>query len=202
MPIVINLADKEQRKTLREVTASGPAISDVDDQSHPDFALSKRLQSVKQLGEFRGQISGVVGANFGKCIVLDVTCSQVTIVATAEFADSGLYTGIINLLKGERFLATIAGEFIADEDLISQIRMAADAKAQLTAQANGGISTVVNEETKFLTAYDDIIRYAWRNKASDVHFQINNSEQSEVVLRIFGRIRPWKNLIPSFYRAP
>lgn len=191
MSIVINLANKEQRKMLRETTSKeSSVVGGGNDTQNP--IDTRRLESVRQLGEFRGQISGVVGANFAKCIVLDITCSQVTVVATPEFSDSGVYTSIINQLKGERFYATIAHEYIADEDLISQVRMAADATSQLSAQRNGGISTVVNEETKYLTAYDDVIRYAWRNRASDVHFQINNYGESEIYLRIYGRMRPWK----------
>ena len=205
MGLVLNLANQERRKTLKMVTegdVAAPGFADAvnlastgevgAEDAKAVFVNATVINSVRQIGEFRGLIAGVVGQNLNKCLVLDATCSQVIVVATSEFSDTGLYASILNQMKSERFYATIVAQYIADEPLIAQIKMAAETKAQLAAQASDSRALVVNEATKYLAAYDDIIAYAWNSRASDVHFQLNNFGESEVLLRIFGRLRRWK----------
>jgi len=146
------------------------------------------LLSISDLGRFKGAVKSITNNQTrDKCVVLDMGCAEVVIVCTKEFYGSGAHTSIMSTLTGKRYLFKITAEYFAGAALIERINILCSQKAF---SSKG--SEIIDETNRFIVLYDDIVRKAVQLKATDIHFEITDSYESFVRLRIYGRMRDWK----------
>jgi type II secretory ATPase GspE/PulE/Tfp pilus assembly ATPase PilB-like protein len=148
-----------------------------------------RVTQLEDLGYFKGVVPNTVNITLQKSVVvLDLGCAEVGLVCTPTFYGSSNFLTLLSTLKGPRFLCAVIREWIGSELLIQQIRNHGDKRSLLNDK------TALNEDNKFIVTYDDLIDAAVQLDASDLHFEITDTETSKVKLRIFGRLREWKTL--------
>lgn len=146
------------------------------------------LSSAKQLPSYKGVVQGLVSLPLQKSVaVLDLSCGEVAVMCTREFSGSSNYLTLINTLKGRRFLLSVVSEFLVPEVVIAEILASNIPSA-------GDHIPVITEDNKFIVVYDDLVARAFGLQASDIHFEISHTALSRVRLRIFGRLKDWKNL--------
>lgn len=75
---------------------------------------------------------------------------------------------------------------MADQSVIAQALEINEGKRR------GAVNLVIKDDDRNLALYEDLIRGAFNIGATDVHFEMNFSGRTEVRLRLFGRMRPWK----------
>lgn len=151
-----------------------------------------RLVSAEELGSFKGAIKSLINPQNQKmAVVADLGCAEVAIVCTQEFFGSSNYLSLINNIRGPRYLCNIQKECIASESVIQSIY---DKKITKSV-------TVLSEDNKFIVTYDDLLSKAVELDATDIHFEVTQSDTSKIKLRIFGRIKEWKTLSTEMLRG-
>ena len=151
------------------------------------IATPVKISRLDDLGTFKGVISNTVNITLQKSVlVLDLGCAEVGVVCTSAFYGSSNYLTLLSTLKGPRFLCTLVREWITSEALLQHIRNQGDKRSLFH------VGEVLNEDNKFIVAYDDLVSSAIQLEASDIHFEITNTKTTPIKLRIFGRLREWK----------
>lgn len=150
---------------------------------------SVEIASLSQIAPFKGVVKGIVPIQHEKQVVLlDMGCAELSMVCSREFFGSSAYLTLIKNMSGKRFSLHIAKEYVATDALIRELWASADKR--LSAKA----IPVINEENRFLVLYDELVVKAVELVASDIHFEISNEEFSKVRLRIYGRLKDWKQI--------
>jgi type II secretory ATPase GspE/PulE/Tfp pilus assembly ATPase PilB-like protein len=150
-------------------------------------AFSNDITSLQELGAFKGVIKGLITLQQQKQVaVIDLGCAEVAIVCTRNFAGSSNYLTLQKTIKSSRFLFSIVREHMASEGLI----------AELWAMPDRALSSrtmpVINEDNRFIVFYDELVAKAVELSASDIHFEVTDTEFSRIRLRTFGRLKDWK----------
>lgn len=152
-----------------------------------DPALPKALaiRSISDIGNWRAAVPGLVAdGDRERCIVLDREYSSVLILATPEFYASGTHSVLVNKVRQKRL--SVEAERVADQSVIAQALEINEGKRR------GAVNLVIKDDDRNLALYEDLIRGAFNIGATDVHFEMNFSGRTEVRMRLFGRMRPWK----------
>lgn len=143
----------------------------------------RRVKALEEVGSWRALVPGLVSdADQDKCVVLDREYSSVLILATTEFYRSGAHSILVGKIRLKTL--SIEAESVASADVI--------AAAVSEGMRRGAASQIVKDDDRNLALYEDLIRGAYNMRASDVHFEIENGGRSRVLLRRYGRMRPWK----------
>lgn len=149
------------------------------------------IDSIDQIPSFKGVIKGLVNEKLQKSmLVVDHGFATASIVCTKEMFGTSNHISLLALVKGPRFMLTMVSEFIASEDLIRSISISSDRRATQK------LIPVIGEENKYIVFYDEIVAHAVNLSASDIHFEITNEDQSQIRLRIYGRLLKWK-VVPT-----
>lgn len=143
----------------------------------------QRVTALVDVGNWRAIVPGLVSdADRSKCVVLDREYSSVVVLATPEFYRSGAHTILTSNIRKKTL--SIEAEIVTNVDVI---------EAALTDGARrGAANQVVKDDDRNLALYEDLVRGAFTMRASDLHFEIENGGRSRVLLRRYGRMRPWK----------
>jgi len=143
------------------------------------------IRSMSDIGNWRAAVPGLVAdGDRERCIVLDREYSSVLIVATPEFYASGAHSVLVSKVRQKRL--SVEAERVADQSVIAQALEINESKRR------GAVNLVIKDDDRNLALYEDLIRGAFNIGATDVHFEMNFSGRTEVRLRLFGRMRPWK----------
>lgn len=113
-------------------------------------------------------------------IVFDCGYAEAVIVAIEGCAAKGLYHSIRSNLIGY----SIKREFVVNTNGFDE----AQEYARRIPRA-----AIINADDKGRQIYEDLVRGAFALGASDLHFRLRDDGSSDVRLRLFGRMRPWKN---------
>lgn len=152
-----------------------------------------KISRLEDLDSFKGVIPNTVNITLQKSVcVLDLGCAEVGVVCTSTFYGSSNYLSLLSTLKGPRFLCTPVREWITSEALLQDIRNQQGIRNQHDKRSLFHDAVVLNEDNKFIVAYDDLVSSAIQLEASDIHFEITNTKTTPIKLRIFGRLREWK----------
>jgi type II secretory ATPase GspE/PulE/Tfp pilus assembly ATPase PilB-like protein len=155
------------------------------------------ISNTSEIGEFKGLISGLYPLSAQPaCLVLDMGCSEVIIVYSKNFLGSGAHLGLLSLLKSQRFLLTVLKELMTSDEIIKEIIHLSEIKMNSRKK-----TIVISESNKFIVLYDEIIAKAIQLCATDVHFEIRNSDFSNIRLRIAGRLKSWKRFPSELIRG-
>jgi type II secretory ATPase GspE/PulE/Tfp pilus assembly ATPase PilB-like protein len=154
----------------------------------PLRATPQILNEVSDLDDFKGLVSGLQpDSSNPPVLVLDLGCAEVSLVMRPEYFGSGGYFGLCSVLKSNRFLMSIKSEFFANSKQMDQLIELNEKKVNSRHPIE-----VINESNKNIVLYDEIIARAFEINTTDVHFEIRQTERSNVRLRIDGRLMIWK----------
>jgi len=152
------------------------------DPSLPDVLA---IRTILDVGNWRAAVPGLVAdADRERCIVLDREYSSVLILATPEFYASGAHSVLVSKVRQKRL--SVEAERVADQSVIAQAHEVNEGKRR------GAVNMVIKDDDRNLALYEDLIRGAFNLGATDIHFEMNFNGRTEVRLRLFGRMRPWK----------
>lgn len=152
-----------------------------------ESSIEDRVEDYKNdFGSWRSAIPNLVSeADASKCIVLDREYNMVLILATPEFYASGMHSTLLKKIRDKGL--SVESEKVATSDDINNLFKLNETKQHSSA------GYVVKDDDRSVTLYDDIIKGAFQIGASDVHFELNKKGKSDVLLRLYGRMRKWKN---------
>lgn len=151
----------------------------------PSLPNALAIRSIGEVGNWRAAVPGLVAdGDRERCIVLDREYSSVLILATPEFYASGAHSVLVSKVRQKRL--SVEAERVADQSVIAQALEINEGKRR------GAVNLVVKDDDRNLALYEDLIRGAFNIGATDIHFEMNFSGRTEVRLRLFGRMRPWK----------
>lgn len=143
----------------------------------------QRVTALVDVGNWRAIVPGLVSdADRSKCVVLDREYSSVVVLATPEFYRSGAHTILTSNIRKKTL--SIEAEIVTNVDVIEA--------ALIDGARRGAANQVVKDDDRNLALYEDLVRGAFTMRASDLHFEIENGGRSRVLLRRYGRMRPWK----------
>lgn len=143
----------------------------------------QRVTALADVGNWRAIVPGLVSdADRSKCVVLDREYSSVVVLATPEFYRSGAHTILTSNIRKKTL--SVEAEIVTNVDVI--------AAALIDGARRGTANQVVKDDDRNLALYEDLVRGAFTMRASDLHFEIENGGRSRVLLRRYGRMRPWK----------
>lgn len=151
----------------------------------PPLSQLQPITSVEDIGNWRSIVPGLVSeSDKEKCVVLDREYSSVLILATPEFYASGAHNALVSKTRSKTL--SIEAERTTNTDIINQVISLAENKQR------GAINHVVKDDDRNLALYEDLTKGAFNIGASDVHYEIENFGKSKVRLRLYGRMRDWK----------
>lgn len=156
------------------------------------------LSSIADLPSYKGAIKALTANYSNQSIVLDLSCGDVAVVYTKAFLNNfSAYSGLIRTIEGPDYLQSIVTEYIVADDLLADLKILCDRKAQ---NFKSG-SEIITSDNKFLVLYEEIINKACSINATDVHIEITNSAQSQIRMRVFGRLKLWKRFPTEMLRG-
>lgn len=153
--------------------------------SDPSLPEVLPIRTIADVGSWRAAVPGLVAdGDLDRCIVLDREYSSVLILATPEFYASGGHSVLVSRVRAKRL--SIEAERVADQAVIAQALAINEGKRR------GAVNMVIKDDERNVALYEDLIRGAFKIGATDVHFEMDFAGRTQVRLRLFGRMRPWK----------
>lgn len=144
----------------------------------------RSVESMGDVGSWRSTVPGVVSENDQvKCVVLDREYSSVLVLATSDFYRSGAHSTLLTKIAQKKL--SVEAEIVTTAEVIS--------KVILEGMKRGTVTKPVKDDDRNLALYEDLIRGAFNLRASDLHFEMDKGPRSRVLLRRYGRMRPWKD---------
>lgn len=144
------------------------------------------VRTIAEVGHWRAAVPGLVPeSDQERCIVLDREYSSILILATPEFYASGAHSALLSKIRKKAL--SIEAERVTDCAVISQALAINETKRR------GAVNYVIKDDERNVALYEDLIRGAFTLGATDVHFEFSFAGRSQVRLRLFGRMRPWKS---------
>lgn len=178
--------DSEVRQ--QDTDAVDVSIDAANNPTIREFGLSAAEQQFideLQRDEWKGVITTYINdIHRAHCVVADLGILNVRIMATQAHSVTGAYLSMVAAMKKQHF--KVETEVHGTPEAIARIYELSSQKARSL-----GTNGVSAEDARFSHFYDDLIAKAYRLKASDAHFEIDNGVVGNVRLRIFGRMRPW-----------
>ena len=157
--------------------------------------LPTKIQSISDLGYFKGAIGGLVHVKLHhQVVVIDCGCADVAIVCQKDFIDSSNHTNLMNALTDNSFQLNVIAEYIADQEQIAAI--------WAFSERRGGLNTcpIINKDNRNIVVYDEIVQKAVALSATDIHFEVREGALSRVRLRIDSRLHAWKSFPTQFLK--
>lgn len=154
------------------------------------------LANLEDLGFYKGVIKGIVPPQHQQhAVLLDLGCAEVMLLGVREFFGTSNYLTLIKAITGNDFNCIIKSEKVSDASLIRRLWIESEKPSPARP------IPVINSENRFIVVYDEIVAKAVELVASDIHFEISDTEFSKVKLRIFGRLKDWKKINTSLLRG-
>lgn len=186
-PLDLPLIVKPDAKFDMPVLAQKPHEALVRSSSASDDGF-QIIDQIDDLPYFKGVVARVVSEkNQRDVAVLDVGCASVIILCTATFLKSPLHLTLVSTLGSNRFQFFVQAEYVTTKGLIAEVRALAERRSQQR------LIPVINADNKHIVLYDEIVEKAVALKATDIHFELSDSETSRIRLRIYGRLHDWRS---------
>ncbi|QOU76429.1 Type II/IV secretion system protein (plasmid) [Janthinobacterium sp. HH102] len=171
---------------VKSVDATIKVGSDSIDDVDKSTGISDLDKFQDSIGSWRSAVPGLVSEmDAEKCIVLDRKYNNVLVLAIPEFFASGARSSLLKKIKDK-------GLNVEAESTATKEQIEALVEANKTKQYSSS-GFVVNDDDRSVTLYDDIVEGAFEIGASDVHFELNSIGKSNILLRLYGRMRQWKS---------
>jgi type II secretory ATPase GspE/PulE/Tfp pilus assembly ATPase PilB-like protein len=154
------------------------------------------LTNLEDIGPYKGVIKGIVPPQHQQhAVLLDLGCAEVMLIGVRDFFGTSNYLTLIKLITGNDFNCIIKSEKVSDVSLIRRLWIESEKPSVAR------LIPVINSDNRFIVVYDEIVAKAVELVASDIHFEISDTEFSNVKLRIFGRLKDWKKINTSLLRG-